>query len=444
MSTVTLDPALLDHLRGFDRAVVSYPDSGGYPVNVATGFRVEADGLVLEPFEAPERPAADTEVVVTFSHVRPQPGVGYDQRRYVNVWGHLRDADGAVRLEPVRTAGWDEEQVPFFEYCERSVPRAHAYMRRLGEERGEDVRPRLSLGARFFLATRLPFLTATFVPVFLGALVARADGFSAWWLVMLALLGASCIHLGLNVVNDVFDTRSGADDANVTPTPFSGGSRVLQHGLVSERAMVWLAAGFFTAGAAIGVGFALTRAVEILWLGIAGVFLSIFYTAPPFKLVYRGLGDVAVAAGFGPIMVLGTYAVVAQRLTLEALYASLPVAVFVMLILYVNQVPDRRGDAAAGKRTVAVRFGPRAIVRGYDVSAVVGFGLVVGGALGGLLPGWTLLALAAAPLALRVHRGLVDHYEAPYELMPGMAANIGLHLLVGVGLIAGYVIEVVA
>jgi 1,4-dihydroxy-2-naphthoate octaprenyltransferase len=440
-----LDAELARHIGTYPYAIVSYVDRDGYPVNVATPFRANVnDGIVhLEAFDVPEQPQVGAEVELTFSHVRPRPGVGYDERRYVNLWGPVSRSNGGLAVEPTRRAGWNEQTLPFMEYCERTLPAAQRYMDRLSDERGRRVAPRLSPFWRFFLATRVPFLTATIVPMLLGAAIARADGFSAWGLWGLAFLGAACIHLGLNTLNDIFDERSGADAANMTPTPFSGGSRVVLYGLVAKRSMWVLALVLFGLGSAIGGYLALTRATEILWLGVAGVVLSVGYTAPPLKLVYRGVGDVAVAAGFGPIMTLGSYAVVAQRLSFEAFFASLPVAIFVMLILYVNQVPDRRGDAAAGKRTVAVRFSRNAIIRGYEVFALLGFALVVAGAATGVLPVWTLIALVAAPLALRVRRGLARHYDAPYSLMPALGANIALHLLVGLGLVAGYLLQIV-
>ncbi len=435
-----LDGELSAHLGTYPHTVVSYIDRHGYPLNVATGFRADPyAGLVyLDPFDAPDQPAAGEDIELTFSHVRPRPGMGYDQRRYVNLWGRVIRGDAGMAVAPARTAGWNEQRVPFVEYCERNLGRAHGYMARLSEERGAPVRPFLPLRWRLFLATRVPFLTATIVPILLGAVIARSHGYSAWLLTALALVGASCIHLGLNVLNDIFDVSSGADAANVTPTPFSGGSRVLLYGLVGRRSMWTLALVGFAVGCAIGGYLAFTRATLILWLGVAGVALAIFYTTPPIKLVYRGLGDIAVAAGFGPIMTLGSYAVVARTGSSEALYASVPVALLVMLILYVNQVPDRLGDERAGKRTVAVRLGRAWIIRGYDVFAAIAFALIAGGALGGVMPRWTLLALAAAPLALRVHRGLVSHYDDPYALVPALGSNIALHLLTGLGLIAGY------
>ncbi|MDQ3962392.1 MAG: prenyltransferase [Actinomycetota bacterium] len=428
----------------YPHAVVAFTDDGGHPVSAATDFEVDAtlNVIRLAAPGLPALPAAGAEVNVTFSHIRPYPGVGYDQRRYVSVWGTVARANGTLEVTPVRSHGWDEERLSFFELCERSVPAAHAYLDRLSVERGTTVKPTMPLGWLVFLATRLPFLTATIVPVLLGALVARSQGFSNWWFTVLALLGGSAIHLGLNIANDVSDATSGADEANVNPTMFSGGSRVIQYGLVSLRAMRIASASCYGLGIAIGLYLLSRTGPELLWIGAAGVFLSLAYTAPPFRLVHRGLGELCVALGFGPIMVLGSYFVVAERLNWEAFYASLPVALLIMLVLYVNQVPDRPADAKTGKRTIVVRLPREAIVTGYVASVVAAFGLILVGALIGVMPVWTLLALLAAPLALQVYRGISSHYESPYELMAAMGKNVALHFAAGMGLVAGYLLEV--
>lgn len=439
------DDALLEDVSGFSHAVLAYIDRAGYPVNVAADFEVDAARRVirLRRPSLPDGPQAGAEVNVTFSHIRPQPGVGYDQRRYISVWGRIEAAGDALEFTPGRSHGWDEERMSFFELCERSVPVAHDYMRKLSRERGEEIKPKLSLGWLIFLATRVPFLTATFVPVLLGAVVARWHGFSAWWLSLLALVAASCIHLGLNVTNDVADATSGADEANVNPTMFSGGSRMIQYGLVSLEAMKRAAIGLYAAGIAIGLYLAFTRGLELLWIGAAGIFLSIAYSAAPLRLVHRGLGEICVALGFGPIMVLGSYLVAAERLSFEALYASLPVALLIMLVLYVNQIPDRPADERAGKRTIVVRLPKDEIVTGYALSVAAAFLLIGVGAVSGIMPVWTLLGLGAIPIALQVYGSLGKHYEHPYDLMSAMGKNITLHLFTGVALIAGYVIEIV-
>ena len=205
--------------------------------------------------------------------------------------------------------------------------------------------------------------------------------------------------------------------------------------------MALLAVACYTVGLAIGLYLAVTRGFwPLVAIGAAGAFVSIAYTAPPFRLVHRGAGEIATALGFGPIMTLGAYYVEAQRFSWEAVYASLPVGILVALILYVNEIPDRRGDALAGKRTLPVRLSREAVVAGYGGAVVCAFGLIVVGALGGILARPTLIALAAAPLALPVYRGLRTFYDEPYALVPAMAKNIQLHLATGLLLVSGYLL----
>jgi 1,4-dihydroxy-2-naphthoate octaprenyltransferase len=440
---------MLAGLEGrYTHAVIAFLDDEGCPLSVATGFRVEPDrGLVVLDAVAGDLvgPPLDGEVNVVFSHIRPQPGVGYDERRYVSLWGRLRPADGALEFAPEQVQHWDEQEMPFFEFSERGVPQAHRYMERLSEETGRPVRPSLSPFWLFLRATRLPFLSATIVPIGLGIAVAALHGEWHWWYAVLTLVAGACVHLGLNMANDVFDTASGADAANVNPTQFSGGSRVVHYGLMTMRQVRLMSAAFYAAGLGIGLYLAIARSFwALLIIGVSGALISYFYTAPPLRLVHHGLGEIAVFLGFGPIMTLGAYQVQARTFSWEALYASVPVGILIALVLYVNEVPDRAGDGAAGKRTLPVRLGKDAVIAGYVVAVAVAFGLIVVGAVSGVLPRPTIIALAAAPLAFSVYRGLRDHYDSPYELMPAMGRNIQLHMAVGMALILGYVIALVA
>ncbi len=337
----------------------------------------------------------------------------------------------------VRATGWDEADIPFFEYAERSVPVAHEYMEEVG-----DQRPHLSKWWTFFLATRLPFLTATIVPIALGgAVAAEHDTFAlGWWL--LALVAGCAVHLGLNMANDLFDDASGADAANVTPTPFSGGSRVLQYGLVSRRGMVAACVGFYAVAVAIGLFLAAERGWWLLAIGAVGVALSLVYTAPPFRLVHHGLGEPVTALGFGPVMTIGAYFVCAQQWSWEAIYISLPVALLIALVLYVNQIPDRAGDEAVGKRTLIVRWPESRVITAYELMAGAAFVLIALGPPLGITPWWTLIGLLTVPLALKVVRGMRAAYGSPYGLMPVMQTNIALHLFTGLLLVVGYLIDV--
>ena len=115
---------------------------------------------------------------------------------------------------------------------------------------------------------------------------------------------------------------------------------------------------FYVLAGLIGLVLLATHgSTALLVIGVVGFIVSLGYTAPPLKFVYRGLGEIAVALGFGPLMLLGAYVVqTGGALAWEPFVASIPVALLVALILYVNEIPDRRGDAQAGKRTLPVRF----------------------------------------------------------------------------------------
>jgi 1,4-dihydroxy-2-naphthoate octaprenyltransferase len=186
------------------------------------------------------------------------------------------------------------------------------------------------------------------------------------------------------------------------------------------------------------------ESLELLALGVAGVFISVFYTAPPFRLVHRGLGELTVALGFGPIMVLGAYVVQAKELSLEAGIASIPVAILIALVLYVNEIPDRPADVAAGKLTLPARLSPAVVTNLYLAAALGAFAAVAIAAALGVIARPALLALLALPLALQVYRGLRAKYDDPYGLMPAMGKGVQLHLLAGLLLFAGYIVAVVA
>jgi 1,4-dihydroxy-2-naphthoate polyprenyltransferase len=452
MSTEARTPALdagqgLAKLAGYPFQIATWVGPDGYPVSVAVEAVVDRTRLTAE-FVAPaglEIPA-DGEISLTGSHIRPQPGYGYDERRHVTVWGRAGTDGDRITFVAARAWGWDEAEVPFFEYSERSLGQSRRYFDALTAERGTPVKPRLSFGWLALRTTRLPFLTATFVPVLLGIAIAARQGSFDLLTAVLTVIGAAFVQLGLNVANDVFDTVQGADDANVTPTQFSGGSRVIQYGLVTLRQMAGLSALFYILAAVVGIALlSLRGSPALLVIGVVGFVVSIGYTAPPLKLVYRGLGEIAVAAGFGPLMLVGAYVVQTRgALSWEPFVASLPVALLVALILYVNEIPDRRGDAHAGKRTLPVRLPPSTVIAGYRIAVIAAYAILVGGVALGVLPIPTLLALLTIPLALQVSRGLEPNYDNPYGLMAVMGINVKLHLYAGLLLLAGYAVALLA
>ena len=300
--------------------------------------------------------------------------------------------------------------------------------------------PQPSKMALLINATRMPFLTATAVPVLLGTAIAWKDGFLNVPLFLVTLLSVACYHMATNLINDYFDFGSGADNANLTPTPFSGGSRVIQRGLMPPTAVRNLAILFYVIGAALGLILVAARGIEVLALGLAGFLVGYVYTAPPFRLVHRGVGEILVGLGFGPLIVVGAYFVQSGRWSAEAFYASLPVALLIAAVLYINEIPDKPWDAKAGKRTLIVRMSSATAVNGYLAIMMATYAIIVVGVVTGIMPIATALGLLTLPMAYRAFDTLRKNYAYPYRLIPANANTVFVHLLTGLLLFAGYVI----
>ena len=433
-----VEKSLLEKASKYSDAALTFIDSDGYPYSVPVKCEFDFQNELVT-FEKPKSLAGfePREAELIFNHITPLPVGGYTDRRYVVLWGGL-DVDGErLRLRPTKGFTWDEKEVPFFQYSEMKVSKGRTYLD------GLTMKPWLSTPWLIIRTFRLPFVIATILPVTLGALVAYRSGFFDWILFALTMAGALLIHLGVNTANDYFDSRAGVDGSNTTPTPFSGGSRIIQYGLLPSGAVLSLSTASYAVGILIGLYLTFTRGLPVLIIGLVGLLISYGYTAPPLKWAYRGLGELAVTIGFGPLLVLGSYFVQAQSLSLEAFLASIPPGMLVMLILYVNEVPDKTWDDEAGKKTLVARMGDVSITRGFLYSMVVAYGTIVLSVLARIFPVSALLALLTIPMTLKVRALIKGNIGNPYGLIPAMSLNIKLYVVTTLLLIVGYLVSFV-
>jgi len=294
----------------------------------------------------------------------------------------------------------------------------------------------------WFAEMRAPFLTAAIVPVILGTCVAWAlTGVFLLDVFLLTLIAGVCIHVGTNVANDYYDHKSGTDDINVDYVrPFTGGSRIIQKGWMSPREVFAEAMVFFALGGGIGLYLAYTRGWEVLILGIIGVGSGFFYTAPPFRFVSRGYGEVFIGLNFGVLMTLGAYFVQTQVLAWEAVYPSIPVAILITAVLYINEFPDHDADKAVGKRTIVVRLGRQRASKGYVVLMITTYLSVIVPIILNLTSWYTILGLATIPAAIMGSRYALVHYDKSMPLMPSYASTVINHLFMGLFLSLSYIL----
>jgi len=292
-------------------------------------------------------------------------------------------------------------------------------------------------------AIRVPFFTATIIPVALGSIIAwHNTGNFMWIRFLLTMLGAILIHTGTNLANDYFDHLSGCDKANSTPTPFSGGSRVIQEKLIAPKQILVASAISFIVGGGIGLYLNYLSGRNVVFvLGVIGVFLGIFYTAKPFRIGYGNLGELAVGVGFGPLMVMGAYYVQARALPFKVFLASIPVGILIALVLFINEFPDYRADKAVNKRTLVVILGRKKAVVLYHGLLALMYAIIAPLVISKALPFACLGVLLTLPLAIKAFVASKENFEKVYELLPVNASTIGLHSAIGILLCLGFVLD---
>jgi len=309
----------------------------------------------------------------------------------------------------------------------------------------KDAMPQISLMTKIFtwlVITRAPFLTAIIVPVLIGAAWVATLGLATpfpWDKFFIVLFAGITLHVAANTFNDYFDWKSGSDPANNDYfLPYSGGSRSIELGLVTERSLFAVASISLVISAGLGLLLALQSGWGVLVFGAIGAFCAFFYTAPPIRLAARrGLGELAVGLNFGPLAVAGTVYALTGRATLADFLAGVPIGLLTIAILWINQFPDEAADRATGKHNLVVVLGKARAAWGYVLLMLAAFGLVVYWTLvSGTLPIGALLILAGAPLAYQASRVILREY-AQRSLVRANVATIKLHALAGTLMAAG-------
>lgn len=281
-------------------------------------------------------------------------------------------------------------------------------------------------------AARPRTLPVAVAPVVVGSALALADGVFDGVAALAAALGALLLQVGANFANDVFDFEKGADTHERIGPP-----RATQLGWVTPGQMRVATALAFAAAFIPGAYLVWVGGWPIVAVGVASVIAGLAYTGGPYPLGYHGLGDVAVFVFFGIVAVCGTYWVQALTLPAHAMAVSVLIGALATVPLAVNNLRDAATDARAGKRTLAVRFGARAVrteVAALIATAYIGCVMLwwVGQA-----PVGALLALLTLPLALRFLSRLRISQAA--ELNPLLAESARLELAFALCLAAGWI-----
>lgn len=275
---------------------------------------------------------------------------------------------------------------------------------------------------------------ASVIPMLVGGTAAfKATGSFSWYWFLVSVAGIFLIETGKHAINEAVDYATGVDGA-VEPdkvTPFSGGRRTIVDGTLSFAEVCVI--GFLAMGAASLTGLYVVafREFSVLWIGLAGFLIAAFYTLPPVKFIYTGLGELAVGVTYGPLIVMGTYLTQTHSLSLFPFLISVPVGLLITNVLWINQFPDYEADKQGGKRNWVVRLGKRRSLRVFAALFALSDIYVIFLSLS-VRRAFLLLPLLTVPVAVHAVRNAFRTYNDIPRLVKSNAMTIEVYLLTGV------------
>lgn len=256
-------------------------------------------------------------------------------------------------------------------------------------------------------------LMQSLMPAVLAVILALGqEGFSIV-LALMAVVGVVLAHLGLNLCDDYFDyyVNTGASRQDLKRQGMRARTvkyPYLQDGSATLKDLRRVIVVFFALAVALGLCIWLRRGNLLLWIFLATLVMGVFYSAPPLKLGYRGLGELVIGIIFGPLLMTGVYVSACGLFDWSIVFISIPVGLLVMNIVYTHSYIDQVADAASGKMTFArLLKTDTANLCACFVINLLPFALVVAGVLTGYLHWLYLLCLLVLPRAVWLLKSLL-------------------------------------
>jgi len=297
----------------------------------------------------------------------------------------------------------------------------------------------------FMMAIRSYAFPASVIPVLYGSIlsVILIPGVRFnFFLFALTLVGAMAVHVGSNIINDIYDFKKGIDKEDPEIGIPHGGSLVLSKGFVSMKGMKIIAFSSLILASIIGVFLYFQCGIWILYLMAFGLFAAIYYTANPFALKYKALGDLMVFLSFGVGMTLGSYYVQVKEFSWIPLILSTPIGLLIIAILHSNNIRDMKFDGTFGVKTIPILIGEKLSIYLYYALIFGAYAAIILFVVFRLLPWPALLNLITLPSALKLVKMLKNFPEetiprwemgtkhnvmtAQFNMQFGIMLNIGL------------------
>lgn len=248
-----------------------------------------------------------------------------------------------------------------------------------------------------------------------------------WPCAAVALVGVICAHLSVNLLDDYFDYRNAGLEsreklARAGMRARIGKAQYLADGQATLK-QTFVAAALFGAVALIcGAVVFYFRGWPILWFALAGAFLGFFYSAPPFKLCYHGMGELLTGLMFGPLLMPGMCYAVCGELPAAIWWISVAIGLLVVNILFTHSIMDRKPDISVNKTTLAVLLSPgekdrRGLLLAFScLFTYLPYLFMLVAVLNTVIGVWSLLVFFTLPIAIALTKLIYDFlYHTEHE-----------------------------
>jgi 1,4-dihydroxy-2-naphthoate octaprenyltransferase len=289
-------------------------------------------------------------------------------------------------------------------------------------------------------ALRMPFAAVSILPFLFGSLIPGIH-LNLFYL-LLGLFVVTCTHLSANLINDYFDSKSGADWQDRRFFGFFGGSKLIQEAVLPEgfylALAIFLGALAFLCALSLAI---LMKSFFLILMFFLIIILSWQYTALPLRLSYRYLGELFIFILFGPLTVMGGYYIQTGIFPdQKSFMLSLPFGFFTAAILVSNEIPDSHDDRICGKFTLVNLIGQKRAYILYSTLVALGFLATISGVFLRYISPVALIVLLFIPIAIKSAAILRRCYSDKSKLVQSSALTIKLQFLTGLALILGALI----
>lgn len=276
-------------------------------------------------------------------------------------------------------------------------------------------------------------LTASFTPVLIGTALALPFGDIHVPLFLAMLLAALIIQAATNLFNEYYDYKRGLD----TEESVGIGGATVHYG-IHPKVILSLAIAFFAAAVPLGVYICLNSSWWVAVIGTCCMAVGYLYTGGPYPIAYTPLGELTSGTLMGIGLILIAFYIQTGTVTTVSVLISVPIAILIGCIMLSNNIRDREGDQAHGRRTLAILLGHDRAVTLLAGMFTVSYLWVVGLVVTGTVSPWLLLVLLSAPKAVKASKLFVGK-TSPLQMMPAMKETAQTNTLFGMLMAAGLI-----